>query len=192
MSNTALTPEQLHLDTLREYHWLTMDEDKSFDGLLRVVQTLTGASAVGVSVRSLDAVVYKTVLGPDELLDGRFLIHCETVIQSGETLRKPRYWGLPLQTPDGLVIGTLFALRQSGRWSKSFGPALESIATQIILTLEARRSEARLLEAKSELNLKSKDFNKENVATSSSNRNPAPNTQSQTQSPPQKNGMIFV
>ncbi|RZA26468.1 MAG: response regulator [Proteobacteria bacterium] len=156
MSLSALTPEQLHLDTLREYHWLTMDEDKSFDGLLRVVQTLTGASAVGVSVRSLDAVVYKTVLGADDLLDGRFLVHCEDVIKSGETLRKPRYWGLPLQTPDGLVIGTLFAIRKAGRWSKSFGPALESIRAQIILALEARRADARLIEAKSELNLKSK------------------------------------
>jgi signal transduction histidine kinase/CheY-like chemotaxis protein len=153
---TALSPEQLHQDTLREYQWLATHEDRSFDGLLHALQALTGAVAVGISVRGLDAVAYKAVLGADNLLDGRSLKHCEEVIREGQAIIRNPYAGLPLQTKEGLVFGTLWMLCQEGSWTEASERTLQSIAEPILSILDARRAVVKLHEARSELHLKVK------------------------------------
>lgn len=156
MTTPVISTEQLHLDTLREYQWLSLDSDSSFNKFLEILLKTTKSGAGGLSVRGLDTVYYKAELGDASLRDGRFLEQCSQVIDEGAALKKPNYLGYPLKTPDDFVIGTVFLLRHGGQFPPLAEEHLETFAAQIITQLENRRLTARYQDILSELALKQK------------------------------------
>ena len=151
MTTASPILDKQHLDTLREYQWLSPDVDLSFSELLQLVLSLTQAEAAGIAVNGLDSIRYIAGEGVRELFDSRLLDECQILIKSSQHRLQAGYAGVPLLTPEGLIIGSLFVADSRAKVKPESLEQLNAFARLVMITLEARRGETRLHEAKEAL-----------------------------------------
>ncbi|MFN0251712.1 MAG: ATP-binding protein [Kofleriaceae bacterium] len=165
--------EEARLRTLASYDILDTEAEVQFDALSRLAAITLDAPIALVSLVDRDRQWFKSRYGLDARHTGRDISFCGHAVEARGTLvvadasADPRfadnplvvgdphirfYAGVPLETPEGHVLGTLCTIdRRPRELTTAQRETLELLATQVMALLELRRVARELREQREQL-----------------------------------------
>ncbi len=157
----AAVAERSRLAELRSYEVLDSPPEAAFDAIVRAAAEIAGLPTSTVTMIDSDRQWYKARHGTDDEQTPRDIAFCDHVVRSGavlevpDTLLDPRfatnplvtgpphlrsYFGFPLRTPTGAVLGTLCVMGpQPHTLADSQRRLLTVLTDQVMSQLELRR-----------------------------------------------------
>ncbi|HEY0160130.1 MAG TPA: PAS domain S-box protein [Thermoanaerobaculia bacterium] len=152
--------EQARLATLHRYQILDSEREAEYDDLTRIAAQVCGTPIALISLIDSERQWFKSRIGIDAAETPRDQAFCAYAIHETSTLVVPDaqqdqrfadnalvlgdphirfYAGAPLQTADGMSIGTLCVIdRENRTLSASQQEALEALARQVVRLIELR------------------------------------------------------
>jgi hypothetical protein len=161
--------EAARLEALRQYRVLDTPSERAYDDITALAAYICDVPIALISLIDADRQWFKSRVGLDVVQTPRDVSFCahaildERVTIIDDPLGDPRfnsnplvtcapnirfYAGVPLRTPEGHPIGTLCVIdRQRRELSARQLETLETLARQVVMQLELKRTSARLAEA---------------------------------------------
>ena len=161
-----MTTEERRLDALYRYRILDTPKEGTFDRITKLLAHLLEVPHAGVALVDKERVWFKATHGVDAVEVSRMpglcatAIECDGILHFEDATRDPTarshpfvrdddgirfYVGAPLRTPDGHLIGTLFAFAPEPRGlSVSERRCIEALAELVMHEIDARRARSEL------------------------------------------------
>jgi len=175
MKANVPTREAARLEALRQYRILDTPSEQAYDDITALAAFICNVPIALVSLVDSDRQWFKSKVGLDVEETTRDISFCAHAILSksitivNDALEDERfgdnplvtcapnirfYAGVPLHTPDGHPIGTLCVIdHQPRELSEAQTKTLETLARQVVMQLELRRTSAQLADALDKIKL---------------------------------------